>query len=477
MTLPGTLLHWKVRIRSRETQLRRRDQVKRSYDVNLVSIGEYVRKDQTWQLLTMSAIILVGMLGALVSTMPAVPLLVVAAVAALLAFTGRPKLSVMVWLVALGFVPYWVGINAVGYLPVVSAIGVGILAGNVANGYWRVSKTDLPIVLLIIAGSVAVAAGNSNQGVWLSMITQWLVAYLVGKIVVPAAGVEFCIKAFAAVFGIIGLFALAELVFSWHPYVALATSNPAYATWSPIQIRGGVERSEWAMGHSIALGGALSAAVAFIVRSSHNGFAKTVLLLACFVGIACTFSRAAISSAVLTLALSLLFMRDIKAAFRFILIILAALAGFIGLRILAPIFELASRETAGSSSYRERMLEELLPQLSFAGRSSAAVYGGDGSVRYGSFQSIDSTFLSIGLGFGWIAALVMLLPFVFMVVRLSRGVANTAEIALIGQLPMLFTVALITQYQLVVWFIAGFAAAEVSKALGPDKVFQENSMR
>lgn len=422
-----------------------------------------------WRLLTIGVAILVGILGALVAISPSMPMVVAAGIVGLLAFYNRPKFALIVWLVALAFIPYWFGINAVGYVPAASAIGIAILVASLFNGQWRISKGDLPIVLLIVVGFIAVIAGSSNQGVWLSMMTQWLLAYLVGKTIVRAAGLSFSVKAVALVFGLVGALAIAELVFSWHPFTNLAMSNPAYAAWSPIQVRGGLDRSEWAMGHSIALGGALSAAVAFVLRSSVRGSVKSLLLLLLFAGIACTFSRAAIVSAVLTLALSLIFMRSLKAGYRFVLLMLAAAAGFVGMQVLTPIFELASGETAGSSSYRERMLAELVPQLSFVGRSSAAVETGGGYVRYGSFQSIDSTFLGIGLSFGWCAAVIMLIPFVVMIARLLRRTATTAEIALVGQLPMLFTVALITQYQLVLWFFAGMAVAEAHKTFDERK--------
>ncbi|MCQ1951083.1 hypothetical protein NNX28_14260 [Arthrobacter sp. zg-Y859] len=408
----------------------------------------------------MSVAMLTVILAVMIVRAPALPLLLVGAVVAILVFGGRPRLSLVIWMVAVAFIPHWVGINLIGYIPIVSVISAAILAANLFNGQWKSGKGDLPILLLIVIGLIAVAIGNSSQGVWFSMISQWLLAYLVGKAIVSAAGIGFSVKTVAAVFGLVGVLSVVEFAFSWHPFVELVTPIPSYETWAPIQVRGGLDRSEWSMGHSIALGGVLSAAVPFALRSSLGKLSKPLLLIAIFAGIACTFSRAAIISAVLTLALSLLFMRGVKPALRFMLLIVIGAAGFVGLMILVPIFELASLETAGSSSYRLRMFVELIPELSALGRSDVASVGADGTVYYGTFQSIDSAFLAVALGFGWIAALVMLVPFVIMSIRTVRRTATTGEIALVGQLPMLFTVALITQYQLVLWFFVGIAVAE-----------------
>ncbi|MNI97556.1 hypothetical protein D3C73_1562240 [compost metagenome] len=73
--------------------------------------------------------------------------------------------------------------------------------------------------------------------------------------------------------------------------------------------------------------------------------------------------------------------------------------------------------------------------------------------------------------------LVVVVPFIVMGIRFLRRQASFAEVALLGQLPVLTTVAMITQYQVVVWMVAGLAAtlATPKPAVPMDKFIKMSS--
>jgi len=80
-----------------------------------------------------------------------------------------------------------------------------------------------------------------------------------------------------------------------------------------------------------------------------------------------------------------------------------------------------------------------------------------GETYYGSFQSIDSELVLTGLRFGLLPLLVLVAAILVCVVSLLRGRATPASVAVAAQVPAFATVALITQYGFLVWFVAGLA--------------------
>jgi hypothetical protein len=106
-------------------------------------------------------------------------------------------------------------------------------------------------------------------------------------------------------------------------------------------------------------------------------------------------------------------------------------------------------ESQHSAGHRGDLYSTLLPILSPFGRSDDLAL-----TRY---SSVDSAFLYIGIYFGWVMAIMLLIPLVVVAIRLISGKASVVEAGLLGHLPLLLTVALITQYQSFLFFVAGFA--------------------
>jgi hypothetical protein len=80
-----------------------------------------------------------------------------------------------------------------------------------------------------------------------------------------------------------------------------------------------------------------------------------------------------------------------------------------------------------------------------------------GETYYGTFQSIDSELVLTGLRFGSLPLLVVIAAIVACVLSLLRGRATPASVAVAAQVPAFATVALITQYGFLMWFLAGLA--------------------
>ena len=156
--------------------------------------------------------------------------------------------------------------------------------------------------------------------------------------------------------------------------------------------------------------------------------------------------------------LSIVFLRDaislrVRAAVTAgVVVVAAAVAPFV-----QAVFVDAGTEASASSDYRGD-LYSLVPGMGILGTTPEAHRGSDGRVFYGPFRSIDSQLVLTGLTFGLLVAGAVLVALAVGVWLVLRGYATAATIALVAQIPALASVALITQYATLVWFLAGVAA-------------------
>ena len=429
-----------------------------------------------------AALIVAGLLGtvvlaALTVRSPNLGVAFIGGVALLIAMYRRPRVALTIWLVTIAFVPTWIGVDVGTFVPAASVIGVVVLVTTLGSRGWALSRADLVLVVFIVVGFIAVNAFSSSLSAWIAMITQWLVCYLGAKTVVTQTGIGFASKALVVVLGIVAALSVIEFLFHWHPYVNLGPDNTSHETWGPIQQRGGVDRSEWAFGHAIALGGALAMAVPFVLGSNMSGPKKAGLTVLIAAAAATTFSRAGLAAVALGVLLSLIYERRLARKQKVGLTLLLVVAAAVALPLVGRVFDAAGDEATNSSSYRGTLFD-LVPSIRILGRSSAALVGGDGSVTYGRFRSIDSTFLQLGFGFGWIVALAAIVPFFVIAVRLIMKRATTAETALFAQLPIVATVAMITQWQSLLWVLAGVAvvaAQERKSSLAGQTTIEANA--
>lgn len=411
---------------------------------------------------------------------PALSALAIGPLAAVAIFTKRQKAGFVVWLLSIALIPCWVGVSAGSFIPASLVGSVIALTCLLAGTQWRPNKSDLCVTILLVAAAFGVvfgsSSGESSMSAFISMLTLWLPGYLVGRFVCERAGISFVKTSMSLTFAGVAAMALLEKAFSWHPFAASFGMNSLAEIWAPIQSRAGVERSEWAFGHSIALGGSLALAIPFVLTSSLKTRNKLICLVIILGGVAATLSRGALLAAGLTVLLTLMTSGGLKRAHKALLFVASGILGAFLLMDFAAVTEDAGSEATDSSNYRVSMLVRLIPTLEPFGRSTSYLSGANGQVQYGYYTSIDNSFLALGLGFGWIAMIVALIPFIAMAVRFLRRRASFAEVALLGQLPVITTVAMVTQYQVVVWMVAGLAAtlAATKPAVTSSEMFPES---
>ena len=407
------------------------------------------------------------------------------------AFLGRPRLALTVWMLSLVMVPIWIGVDFFATVPAHCIVALIAVAATLSREPSRFVKFDAYITLLLAVSLAAVLLGDASPGLWIQMVVRWGVPYLAARVLISATGIRFAINLIAVLFGLVGALAALEFFLVWHPFVEWNNGSSEYAIWHIIQIRDGGDRSEWAFGHSIALGGSLALSIPFVVHSSYNWLTKIALAVAIGGGITVTASRSALAAAVLTAGICFVYVAKTRitriAAFALSSIGVLMTTTFFGSQ-LQTWARATSDEERWSFDHRFFLYSTYLPKIELFERSSASSIG-----RHGA-SSIDSTIVRIGLEFGWIVLILALMPLVLCTVRVVIGRGSIAEIAIVGQIPLILTVALITQYESLIFFVAGVAVqmiiersrvgveAENSGALGlPDarirSTLRRNSIR
>lgn len=310
---------------------------------------------------------------------------------------------------------------------------------------------------MVIATLATVFAG-SPSGETVTVATMWVGNYVASRVLVSHIGLPTAGTMFALVMTSVGALAVVEFLLGWHPYTNLVMPNLLFEIWSPIQIRGGVERSEWAFGHSIALGGALALAVPFAVTMRAPIILRVAAVAILFSGVAVTFSRSGLISVVLSTALVLFFSRSLSGGVRVGITAVTGVAAVVIAPSVLAVFTTAGDEVTNSGGYRGDLLSTL-PFMNWLGISPVVQISPSGFRSYGRFVSIDSALISIGLDFGIALALLLTALLLIPIVRTLIRRGNVAEIALFGQLPLILTVAFITQWQGLLWVVAGLAVS------------------
>ncbi|MUL76169.1 hypothetical protein [Mycolicibacterium sp. CBMA 226] len=329
---------------------------------------------------------------------------------------------------------------------------------TVAIGGHRIEFKIFDGYLILIMSVAALAVDSVNQGMLAEMVVRWLIPYFAIRILAPAAGIRFTIDAISIILAIVGGLAVIEFFFSWHPFVNWSVGWNAksieFQTWHQIQTRAGSDRSTWAFGHAIALGGSLSLSIPLIARATFRNAWKVTMFVAVGAGIITSGSRSALLAAALTGGLTIAYTARELANRILAMLIAAATALLIGPQVL-PVFQEwaagASTEEQGSAYFRSYLYELYLPKIQWFGRSPDFFNG------TALTDSIDSALLYIGVNWGWIITGIIVFPLLVVVMRVAAGRASAPEIALAGQIPLFLTVALLTQYESLIFIFAGLA--------------------
>lgn len=385
-----------------------------------------------------------------------------------------PRAAFAGWLAVVCGVPVWVGLTFVVELEphVAASVGLvacllpGVLAGRspVAG---RLTAADGLLVAFLVTALVGAVAGRSTISDVFTLVVQWTGAYLAGRVIGHRVPLRWVYGAVAVALTVVALIALVEFATGWNPFVAIPGSGNLYDDWSPIQERGGRARAEAAFGHSIALGASLALAVPLALASRFRSGVRLCLVVLLVAAAAVTFSRIGLLTAISGVALSVLFVRSmLSARLRWSVIGGLAVAA-VGLSsLIASTFDAAGSEATDSAGYRVDLLQ-LLPTMRPFGLAESLYESPTGGRTFAGFDSIDSAVLLVGLDYGWIPMAVVVLLMVGSLWCLVSGRATPPTIAIVAQIPALVTVALITQYATLLWFVVGLAVFSQSAARRP----------
>lgn len=386
-----------------------------------------------------------------------------------------PRSALIIWLLSITMVPIWISVHVLATVPIYCMVAVIIVVFAVTFGSHHIEFSAFDAYLIAILGVASLAMDDVNRGVLAEMAVRWVLPYFVIRILAAAAGLQFTVDALSVLLAVVGGLAVIELFFAWHPFVNWSVDwnakSPEFETWHLIQSRGGTDRSTWAFGHSIALGGSLVLAIPFIAHASFRIPWKVLMFIAVGCGIITTGSRGAMLAAALTGCLTMAYLAREQAS-RTVAVLVAAAATFlVGPHVMPIIEEWAagsSTEEQVSATYRSYLYETYLPIIKWFGRCPDFFPGNT------SLDSVDSAVLYLGVTWGWIITAMIVLPLFVVVARVVAGRGSVPEIALVGQIPLFLTVGLITQYQSMIFIVVGLAVqfikAEKTNALHlPDR--------
>jgi hypothetical protein len=381
---------------------------------------------------------------------------IVGAAVIFLIFAGRPRVALIAWMASLTMLPIWIGIPALYSIEISTVVALIASAATLTSTPIKLSKVDIYLAFIFVASLLLVTVSTTSLVSFRQIVYRWFIPIVTVRILASAVGLKYVINTLAVFFGVVGGLATIELLLKWHPFQYWNFGLPLeYETWAGIQVRDGRDRSEWAFGHSIALGGALVAAVPFILYSSFGRRTKMMLIaMVCF-GVWATGSRGAMIAGALTAALCAVYSLGSSVFMRSSAIAGALLCVMVAPRVASGNWGSLARgqsgEEANSYDYRGQLYSLYLDNVDWFGKSTTFLPSRK------AYASIDSAFLYIGLRFGWVFLIIMAIPIIAMLFRLAVGRCTIAELALMGQIPLYFAVALITQYETVLFVVVGIA--------------------
>ncbi|NJI58392.1 hypothetical protein HCX50_02990 [Microbacterium oxydans] len=367
-----------------------------------------------------------------------------------------PRAAFVVWACVLFFVPLWVGVNIGFYWAAITLLTALLIVVNWSIVPLRAADAWVAVFIIVTVGLYAF--GSVDLASLVAALLEWVIPYIWGRVVLARVGTAWVTSTIAIVAVVAATLAVVEFFTSFNPFVLIPGSGVIYDTWSPLQERGGVLRAEGAFGHSIALGAALAMSSAFVVATRWRLAPKISGVVIIAVATVLTFSRVGLLTLVLTLILSTFLIAGVSTRFR----ATVAVAGAVGTAIVIPIidtvFGAAGEEAGGSADYRTDLLV-LLEQVQVFGNPGDwhSLVSGDYYLGYFA-RSVDNALVLTLLRYGYVPTFLIMAAVVCAAwMALRRSTRSPAALAVVGQLPSLVVVALITQYSMFLWFCVGLA--------------------
>jgi hypothetical protein len=407
-------------------------------------------------------------LGVAVSVHPALVTAVLAIGAFGVISWVRPKFAIGVGL-ALTALPYaWsptiFSITVAPALVVTSVwIGVSLLQGGRT---FHLHRMDLAVAAFVVAPALSAYIVSYPYTQFWYTIGTVAIPYMGARLFLSSDSLDLTDVLPAVLVGVgcaVSLLAFFEVATGNNPATSILT-NPDLSQWTEQISRAGVVRAQATFGHPIALGAFLLMPIGFAAAWPRRRlwWALPILLTALLL----TFSRGPWIGLVVMLGVIFLTEASINRRYRGIgglILLVGALAWLVG-----PVHEVIQASfspgtvEAGNASYRSQLIETAFHHLTLAG---TPVSQSETAELVPGLQDLTSTLALTILRTGilGLAALVALTYCVVeSVIRAARwGDARLRAIGvvLIGQLIVLLTVALITNYQYVFWMCVALLGA------------------
>jgi len=409
--------------------------------------------------------------GGGLSQLPVLGAVLVLLALGLLVMARAPRLAFAGWLVGICFVPVWVGVTLKVGLESHVIASVGLLAALLPVlvhrrrlAPVRLTWGDGLFAAFVLTSLIPIVSGRVSFSEVFVVAVQWTAAFLAGRLVGYRVPLTWVYGAMAIAFTAVAGLALVEFAAHWNPFLDIPGDAYLRHVWAVLQDRGGRIRAEGAFGHSIALGASLALAVPITLAAPFRITVRLGMVVLMLAAVVVTFSRIGMVTAVLGAVLAVLFLRnELPRRLR-----VAATAGLVVVGVacaslVSSVFTAAGSEATNSADYRLALLN-LVPSLQPFGWASTAYQLADGRTVLanvestdGTLHSIDNALLLVGLSYGWVPMVIVLLMILAAVVCLLSRRVTAPTLALVAQVPAFATVALITQYSTLTWFIAGLA--------------------
>ncbi|MBA2954554.1 hypothetical protein GON03_09485 [Nocardioides sp. MAH-18] len=360
-----------------------------------------------------------------------------------------------IWLGATICIPIWFGVTVGGVqVPFATLLAVAALFFIATSGMsFQLNIYDWLVVALWAGTFIAWQFGGS-PAFFSDATLRWSVPYFLVRLTVKQVGLEPVYRAFLAAGLVVAVWSVAEWATDVHMFADTGYTGIAQLKeiWQTIQLRNGHARSEAAFGHSIALGCFLAMLAPLAMRSRH----PVVYWLVIAAGAAASLSRTAVLAVALSTLLALWsdYGRRKRASGRVLIIGVLAAAAYYVATSYTTVSSSTEVELSDSSTYRSFVLEQGLPLTQWIGTAPGIK---------GLFQSVDNAYLRLALQDGRLVALallaLMLCPLILAIFR--RPGPATAGVAAMSV--ALTAVALITQWEMLVFALLATAASELEQ--------------
>lgn len=426
-------------------------------------MGGCINTNTSSVLLTAIGVVATTALAALATIQPSLSMAIVVATAFVVLTAFKPAFGLVAWLVLVALVPDWtpISLGGINLRPSI-VIGLPVLAGLLLSRKRSGSRLALPDFAL--AGAVVLVLVLTVLESYPTFLIINLGLVLVLSYTLGRLSPDEVKTAFVVVMMIVAVWGMFEFVTRLHVWTTWSPS--VFHHWGDVQTRAGLDRSEAGFGHAIAYGASIAMAIPFARDlKRHSALAQVVLAG----GVVASFSRGPMLALVLTFGLSIFAVTHGRRRLGAFL-----LFGMSMVAILVVFQLLYSEDDASdvrlSGEQRSIQLERALPAIKWLGASAGVQVDQTGRLQSAAVDVIDNTLLRLGANFGWIVAVLVLAPILYAAVQFFRRRVTPASVALLGQIPVLAVTSLITQWQAILFFIAGIAVTELvllSRASNP----------